>query len=75
MKACILIKTEPGRHGEVSAKVGKMTGVKVSFATFGRTDVVANSEVKDLKELVSLLSSISNVTGVLATETLIALEV
>jgi|YelNatPaOPRAMG01_1025707.scaffolds.fasta_scaffold240049_1 DNA-binding Lrp family transcriptional regulator len=75
MKACILIKTEPGKHNEVSAKVGEMPEVKLVFPTFGRTDVVANSEVRNLKELASLLSRVSGVEGVLATETLIALEV
>lgn len=75
MKACILIKTQPGRHGEVSKSVSGMKGVKLAFSTFGRTDVVANSEVTDLKELASLLSKISEVQGVLATETLVALEV
>lgn len=75
MKACVLIKTESGKHSEVSAKVGGMEGVKMAFPTFGRADVVVNSEVKDFNGLAALLSRISGVEGVLATETLIALEV
>jgi uncharacterized protein with GYD domain len=75
MKACILIKTAAGKHSEVSSKLGGIAGVKMAFPTFGRADVAVDSEVKDFKELASLLSSISRIEGVLATETLIALEV
>jgi len=56
-------------------KINGMKGVKTVFPTFGRTDVVVNAQVNDFKELASLLSRISRIRGVLATETLIALEV
>ncbi|MGB9717874.1 MAG: Lrp/AsnC ligand binding domain-containing protein [Thermoproteota archaeon] len=75
MKACILVKTGPGKHKDVSRKIKGMAGVKMVFPTFGRTDVVVDAKVSDFKELASLLSEISRVSGVLATETLIALEV
>ncbi|MCX8183497.1 MAG: Lrp/AsnC ligand binding domain-containing protein [Crenarchaeota archaeon] len=75
MKACILVKTSSGKHKDVSKKIKGMKGVKMVFPTFGRTDVVVDAKVSDFKELASLLSRISGVKGVLATETLIALEV
>lgn len=75
MKACILVKTGPGKHEEVYSKIGGMAGVKMAFPTFGRADVVVDSEVKDFTELATLLSDISRIEGVLATETLIGLEV
>jgi uncharacterized protein with GYD domain len=75
MKACILVKTSSGKHKDVSMKINGMKGVKTVFPTFGRTDVVVNAQVNDFKELASLLSRISRISGVLATETLIALEV
>lgn len=75
MKACILVKTSSGKHKDVSKKINGMKGVKMVFPTFGRADVVVDTKVADFKELASLLSRISRVRGVLATETLIALEV
>ena len=75
MKACILIKTVSGKHKEVSKKLRGVKGVKTVFPTFGRSDVVVDSKTKDFKELATLLSRISKMKGVLATETLIALEV
>jgi len=75
MKACILIKTEAGKHRAVAEKVSKIKNVKTSFSVLGRTDVVANVEVADLKRLSNLALEIGAVTGVVATETLIGLEV
>ncbi|MBO3833414.1 MAG: Lrp/AsnC ligand binding domain-containing protein [Candidatus Brockarchaeota archaeon] len=75
MKACILVKTGSGKHKDVSEKIKGMKGVEMVFPTFGRTDVVVNARASDFKELASLLSRISRIRGVLATETLIALEV
>jgi len=75
MKACILVKTGPGKHKDVSKKLGGVKGVKTVFPTFGRADVVVDAKVDDFKELAALLSRISRIRGVLATETLIALEV
>lgn len=75
MKACILIKTKPGRHNLVSKTVSTMKGMKDVFPVLGRTDVVARVEVTDLKDLSTLSLNIGKVDGVTATETLIALEV
>lgn len=75
MKACILVKTVSGKHKDVSRKIKGIKGVEMVFPTFGRTDVVVNAKASDFKELASLLSRISRIRGVLATETLIALEV
>lgn len=70
-----MVKTSSGKHKDVSKKIKGMNGVKMVFPTFGRTDVVVDAKVSDFKELASLLSKISGINGVLATETLIALEV
>lgn len=75
MKACILVKTMSGRHNAVAKRVSKLGGVSLAFSVLGRTDVVANVSVKDLKELGSLAFEMGGLPGVLATETLIALEV
>ncbi len=70
-----MVKTGSGKHKDVYKKIKGMKGVKTVFPTFGRTDVVVDVKVSDFKELASLLSRISGIRGVLATETLIALEV
>jgi len=75
MKACILVKTKPGKHNAVAKAASKLEGVKSAFPILGRTDVVASVEVADIKRLGSLAFEIGEIAGVLATETLIALEV
>jgi uncharacterized protein with GYD domain len=74
MKACILIKTKPGSHDEVSKIVAELKGVKTCFAVLGRTDVVANIEVADIKILSALALKIGDLVDVVMTETLIAME-
>jgi len=75
MKACLLIKTEPGRHNDVAKAVSEMEGVKLAFPVLGRTDVVANVEVTDLKALSRLVLKLLEVKGVAASETLVEAEV
>jgi len=74
MKACLLIKTQPTKFDQVRKKIRAIKGIRVAFSVLGRTDVVANVEVKSLKELSTLALKMGSVDGVLATETLIGLE-
>ncbi len=75
MKACLLIKTQPAKYDQVKKKVSEMKGIRIAFSVFGRTDVVADAEVANLKELSALTLKIGSTDGVFATETLIGLEV
>lgn len=75
MKACILVKTSPGKHSAVARTVSKIAGIKLVFPVLGRTDVVASAEAADLKALQKIALEIGSLKGVVATETLIALEV
>lgn len=75
MKACLLIRTKPGKHNDVAESVSGLEGVKLSFPVLGRTDVVANVEVADLRELTGLTLKLREVDGLAASETLIGLEV
>jgi len=75
MKACILVKTGPGKHNDVAKAVSKIAGVKLAFPVLGRTDVVASVEVANTAELKKLVFEIGALGGVVASETLIALEV
>lgn len=42
-KACILVKTDPGRHGEVLEWIVRLSGVRFAFRVC-RTDIVVNVE-------------------------------
>lgn len=75
MKACILVKTSPGKHNAVARAVSKIAGIKLAFPVLGRTDVVADVEAVDIKALQKIALEIGALRGVMATETLIALEV
>ncbi len=74
MKACILIKTDPGKHKAVSRSVALIEGVKMAFSVLGRTDVVASVEVTTLKKLSAVAFKVGESPGVTATETLVGLE-
>lgn len=75
MKACLLIRTEPGKHNDVAEAVAGMDGVRLAFPVLGRTDVAANAEVNDVKALTDLVLKLQEVEGVSASETMIGLEV
>jgi hypothetical protein len=75
MKACLLIRTGPGKHNDVAESVAGMEGVKLAFPVLGRADGAANVEVGDLKALTELVLKLMGVEGVAASETLIGLEV
>lgn len=75
MKACLLIRTEPGKHNEVAEAVAGMEGVKLAFPVLGRTDVVANVDVADLKALTEFMLKLREIDDIAASETLVGLEV
>lgn len=74
MKACILIKTDPGKNRTITTMIEKINGVKIAFPVLGRADVVASVEVSTLEQLSVLAFKIGGTPGVTATETLVGLE-
>lgn len=74
MKACVLIKTRPGRHQRVAEKIATLPGVRETFWVIGTADVVARIEVRDLKAMTVLGTKIGNLQDVITTETLVAAE-
>jgi hypothetical protein len=74
MKACLLIRTQPGKHNEITEAVQSIEGVKLAFPVLGRTDVAASVEMLDLKKLTEIILRILVIDGVAACETLIGLE-
>ena len=75
MKACLLIRTKPGKHNKVAATITGMKGVKLAFPVLGRTDVVANVETANLKALTNFILKLREVDGIAASETLVGVEV
>ena len=75
MKACLLIRTDPGKHNDVAESIARMKGVKLAFPVLGRTDVVADVEVADSKGLTELVLKLREIDGVAASETLIGIGV
>ena len=74
MKACILVKSEAGKHGALCKEAAKLKGIKAAFSVVGRTDIVTSVDVVNLKELTQLAMKIGAISGVVATETLVAME-
>ena len=74
MKACILIKTDPGKIKKIAKIIEKIKGVKIAFPVLGRTDVVASVEVSNIEQLSVIAFKIGETPGVTATETLVGLD-
>ena len=74
MKACILIKTEPGKNRSIAQHIEKIDEIKIAFPVLGRADVVASVETSTLQQLSLIAFKIGETPGVASTETLVGLE-
>lgn len=74
MKACILIKTNPGKNRTIAKMVENIKGVKIAFPVLGRADVVASVEASTLEQLSVLAFEIGGTPDVASTETMVGLE-
>ncbi|MFQ5866434.1 MAG: Lrp/AsnC family transcriptional regulator [bacterium] len=73
MLGLVLLRLDAGKEESVLAKIRNVEGVKKVQAVFGRWDLVATVEARDLNALTSLvIKKIRAVDGVSATETLIS---
>ena len=75
MVAGVLINTDPSKTKDVYEKLKSLEGVANITAVFGRFDLVVMIRALDLDAGSKLISKIRNITGVTATETLIAMSV
>lgn len=74
--AGILINTAPGKVKSVLETVRKIRGVTRAYAVFGRYDILAVADVKDLDDAAAVVvGKICKVDGVTRTETLIAANI
>jgi len=73
MIGLILLRLEAGKEESVLAKIKDIKGVNKVQAVFGRWDLVATVEARDLNALTSLvIKNIRAIDGVSATETLVS---
>ena len=70
LNACVLLKVVPIKAVKILEAVRKVAGVRKSFFTCGRFDIVIFVEAKDYKELREITSKINSIEGVRSTETL-----
>ncbi|MFH1773368.1 MAG: Lrp/AsnC ligand binding domain-containing protein [Methanobacteriota archaeon] len=74
--AGILINAAPGKVKSVLEAVRKIEGVTRAYAVFGRYDIIAMADVKDLDNAAAMVvRKICKVEGVARTETLIAANI
>ncbi len=71
MKACILIRTEPGKHSVIAKKLTQFPGVKICFPVMGQADVALKIEVRETEELTHAVQEILFMRGIAETETLV----
>jgi DNA-binding Lrp family transcriptional regulator len=74
ISACILIRSKHGVYDEVAEKIRQFEGVKRIFPVLGRYDVVVDLEAQNLENLGNKILRMSRVSGVVFTETLIAVK-
>jgi DNA-binding Lrp family transcriptional regulator len=74
LKACILVKTDTGKHGAVAKKLSQFPSVRLCFPVLGQADVVVKVEVRDTEELTRTVQEILSLRGVSETETLVESE-
>ena len=74
LKACLLIRTNPGKQSFVASRLSEIDGVKLAFPTLGRMDVVANICISDLRALDDLVLKLTKIDGYARCETLIGME-
>ena len=73
VQAYILISTEPAKPWKVAELALQIDGVKTALAVTGPFDVVAFVEFTNIDALGLLLEKIHSISGVLKTQTAIAM--
>lgn len=71
MKACILVRVEPGAERSVTEDLASSEGIEDAFPVLGRPEVVVRVEAPQLESLGGLVSRVSEMDGVLVSETLL----
>lgn len=74
--AGILINTAPGKAKRALDAIRKIKGVTRAYGVFGRYDIIAMVDVKDLDSAAAIVvEQIGKTEGVTRTETLIAANI
>jgi uncharacterized protein with GYD domain len=73
ISACVLIRTEHGKWGEVVEKIKQFREAKKIFTVMGRYDVVVDLEAASFARLGKVVLKLGNLGGVVFTESLVEL--
>lgn len=71
MKACILVRVEPGTETEVTGELESLEAIADAFPVLGQPEIVARVHAPELGNLAGLVGRISEVDGVVVSETLL----
>ena len=71
IKACLLVKTVPVKGTTIQEEVSKMRGIKKTFQTYGRADMVVFIEANDFDDVLDLIARVHLLDGIRSTETLV----
>ncbi|MCX8192098.1 MAG: Lrp/AsnC ligand binding domain-containing protein [Nitrososphaerales archaeon] len=74
VSACVLIRSEKGRSGEVLNRLKQLPGIVRAFSSLGRYDIVIQLEAPDYKALGQTVLRMGSISGVVFTETLVEVE-
>ncbi|MCW1294177.1 MAG: Lrp/AsnC ligand binding domain-containing protein [Candidatus Parvarchaeota archaeon] len=73
-KALILLEVTPQKTDKIYDKLKRMKYVTTAMKTYGRFDIAIIIEVKTTKDIQNFVLSARKISGILSTETLIAVE-
>jgi uncharacterized protein with GYD domain len=74
VRACVLVRSEHGKSGEVVSKVKQFPGAESAFSVLGRFDVVVDLEASNQATLADTVYRMGNLAGVVFTETLVEIQ-
>jgi uncharacterized protein with GYD domain len=70
LDAVVLLKVVPTRASLILERISRLAGVRKSFSSYGRFDIVVFVEVEDYKKMRLLTTQINCIEGIRSTETL-----
>ncbi len=75
ISACILIRTEHGKHDQVVERMRQFKEVRQAFPVYGRYDVVVDAESDGFESLGGVILRMNRIAGVVFTETAVEIAV
>lgn len=71
MKACILVRVQPGAEQRVAGTLEGWDPVVSAFAVLGQPEVVVRAEASSVEALAGVVARVSETDGVIVSETML----